>query len=551
MTEDDGTGPHLGTNSLNDDDGYEPTGEQNSRPVQEETTEHGASSAGSRVPAVSKSEASDKSEKWPRRSWGQRAILLLNVATIFVSLVSVVLLSYSHIRASSINRVALDSQLAVPVGEPGNRVLNILLVGSDSAANLDSDDPIRKNRDGERLGDVIIIAHLDERTGQVALLSLPRDLWLPIGGSTASGRVNTTFASGGPATLIKTIEENFAIPIHHYLNVDFAGFKGVVEAVDSVDVYFDTPARDWNVAANPPRSQTGFEVRRSGCVALEPDQALAYVRSRYYQTKDEDGGWTTDPSSDLGRIQRQQDFLGRLLARAIEMGARNPIVLRDLIDAGLDNVTIDQELTPQTLLDLGRTFNGFEPSELQMYQLPVEGVRTADGDVLIPIESQLDPVLRLFAGNRFDEPSTMAVTITADEEEDEMMGAILESDLDDTGFEVTSNLRDDLPVRSTRDDVSAKPTSIVISHGRSDSAVATRLLASLDEEVSSVVTVVEDSQLPARRVRVRLVRAQDQPDGELQSEEGTTTPQTSQGSASEVEQSEDDGSSRKQEEATC
>lgn len=353
-----------------------------------------------------------------RRTWGQRLMLLFNTALIALSLVVAMVLGYASDRAASINRVALDRSLTeLPSVDRGERVLNILLVGSDSSANLDPDDPIQVGRQGERLGDVIIIAHLDERDGTVALLSLPRDLWVPIAGSTRENRINRAFLVGGPATLIETIEENFDIPIHHYVNVDFAGFQGLVDAVGSVDIFFDTPARDWNANASPaPRSQTGFVVETAGCHALGPEQALAYVRSRYYQTQNEDGRWVTDPTSDLGRIRRQQEFLQRLLQQAIDLGARNPLVLTDLIDTGVQNVAIDHELTPSLLIDVSATFRSFEPGDLQTFTFPAADETVGSNRVLIPLVDRAQPLIELFNGESVNSPTTIGLRVIHDPE---------------------------------------------------------------------------------------------------------------------------------------
>lgn len=382
-----------------------------------------------------------------RRTWGQRLVLLMNLSLIAASLTLAGLLDYANDRASEVNRVALGLSLTErPEAEPGSRVVNILLVGSDSSANLDPDDPIQIGRRGERLGDVIIVAHLDERTGDVALLSLPRDLWVPLAGTERDDRINRAFLVGGAGALIDTIEEAFDIPIHHYVNVDFAGFQGLVEAVETVEVYFPAPARDWNISARPePRSQTGFLVQTAGCHALDPEQALAYVRSRYYQTQRPDGTWVTDPTSDLGRIARQQDFLQRLVQRAIEIGARNPRVLGELIEVGVDNVAIDQELTPSLLIDLGATFRGFEPAELQTYTFPVTDGTVGSNRVLIPQMGRAEPLLALFRGERFDAASTVGVelvydrALVGDDVEGDQLPAVVEEvalALEGAGFEV-------------------------------------------------------------------------------------------------------------------
>lgn len=373
-----------------------------------------------------------------RRSWVQRSIIFINVVLIGCCLAVAAVLNYGFDRASSINRVELDRSLTPLPQEAqrGQRVLNILLVGSDSSAGLGSDDPIQIGRRGERFGDVIIVAHLDERSGEVALLSFPRDLWVDVAGTSRSARINKAFELGGPSMLIDTIETEFDVPIHHYVNVDFAGFQGVVSAVGSVDVYFEEPARDWNAKAKPaPRSQTGFLMAEAGCQSLDPPTALAYVRSRYYQTMNEDGEWVTDPSSDLGRIRRQQDFLRRLLQRAIDLGARNPFVLNDLIDAGLANVAIDQSLTPQQLLDLSTAYQSFEPDQLQTYSVPVSDEVVGQDQVLVAKPEALEPILEIFRGASLDDPATVPVTVATP------AGEWLVADLRAAGFEVSYQTR--------------------------------------------------------------------------------------------------------------
>ncbi|MDH3300791.1 MAG: LCP family protein [Acidimicrobiia bacterium] len=341
-------------------------------------------------------------------------ILLTNVLLIATSLAAAALLQYAYDRASDIQRVELGRSLTAVPEEvaAGERMLNILLVGSDSSAGLDPSDPVQVGRQGERFGDVIIVAHIDERSGQIALLSFPRDLWLPLAGVNRSDRINRAFEVGGPAMLIDTVEQNFDLPIHHYVNVDFAGFQGLVEAVGSVDVYFETPARDWNVDAKPePRSQTGFIVTEPGCHALDPPTALAYVRSRYYQTKTPEGTWVTDPTSDFGRISRQQDFLKRLMYRAIDLGARNPFVLADMVDTGLENVAIDESLTPQLLVDLGSAYRSFDPETLQTYSFPVVDAEIDGNQVLEPLVDQAEPILAFLRGAANDDPTTIDLSV--------------------------------------------------------------------------------------------------------------------------------------------
>ncbi len=352
------------------------------------------------------------------------------------------MLNFTWEQAASVERIQLGANLT-PLEESeteGGRVFNLLIVGYDSSAGLDPDDPIQVGRNGERFSDVILIAHIDEREETATLLSVPRDLWLPIAGLDREQKINFAFGVGGPAVLIDTIETELDIPIHHFVSVDFAGFQGVVEVVGSVDIYFEQPARDWNAspASGPAFSQTGFEVLEAGCHALDPPTALAYVRSRHYQVQLDDGTWVdSNPPSDLGRMIRQQDFVRRLLAEAIDAGARNPFVLADLIDAGLENVTIDQELTPHVLVDVGRTFRDFEPGQLQTYSYPVEFGWEGTASVLYGIDAESEPILRIFRGESSSDPRTVLVSVVGDQRAENQASQVA-SDLNGAGFAVDS-----------------------------------------------------------------------------------------------------------------
>ena len=98
------------------------------------------------------------------------------------------------------------------------------------------------------------------------------------------------------------------------MQVNFAAFRGLVDAIDGVPIYVPRPARD---------EETGLDLPDVGCRMLDPTEALSYVRSRHYEELI-GSRWVEDPRSDIGRIARQQDFIRRALTRAIDRGARNP-----------------------------------------------------------------------------------------------------------------------------------------------------------------------------------------------------------------------------------
>ncbi len=435
------------------------------------------------------------SARRPGRSWAQRAVLSLNVVTIIAALLSAALLQFGKDRTERIERVELSGSLTeVRVDQDGDRVFNILLVGSDSSAGLDPDNPVAIGRVGEQNSDVMIVAHFDERDETAALLSLPRDLWVEIAATGRDAKLNSAFALGGPAELIDTIGLNFDIPINYYVNVDFAGFQGVVEAVGSVPIYFAGPTRDWNPQYE--RSQTGFVNESAGCVDLGPAEALAYVRSRHYQVLTSDLEWKTDPTGDFGRIRRQQDFLKRLIGKAIEEGARNPFVLNDLIDSALDSIVIDDALTPQTLLDIGRQYSSFEPEELQTYTYPAVFDSVGSISILRGVDDQAAPLEALFAGAASDDPDTVLVRVTSDETSVDQLELALAA-LESAGFEPDT----------TRSGTAA--AGFVVQHGpdgrrAADLVVAALLGDSALDLVADRIQVVEIEDLSGREVWVTI-----------------------------------------------
>jgi len=299
-------------------------------------------------------------------------------------------LAYVFQRASDVQRygglgATLDQ--AVDKGQPQN----FLLVGVDNSQGLDAKDPVLIGRDQSSLNsDTIMILRIDPSTKQASILSLPRDLWVPIADTGGKQRINSALPGGGPERLIKTIQQDFGIPINHYIQVDFRGFKSLVDAVGGVPIYFPWPARDLN---------TGFGVDQPGCVMLNGTDALAYARSRHFETKTGNGGkaWVGDPSSDFGRINRQQQFIKLALKRAIVKGARNPFVLNQLIDVGIGSVRLDDQLTTQDLLKLGNQFRDFNPDSLQVYTPAATGTVTAGGaDVLLLDNAGAQPIFDKF-----------------------------------------------------------------------------------------------------------------------------------------------------------
>jgi polyisoprenyl-teichoic acid--peptidoglycan teichoic acid transferase len=279
-----------------------------------------------------------------------------------------------------VDRVAVGSVLS-PASGTGT---NYLIVGSDSRAGFDPNDP----NAGAVLGDgtaadtsersdtmlVLRVAGDDSR-----MLSIPRDLYVtrPDG---SQGRINAAYQQG-PAALIQTVQ-GLGIPVHRYVEVDFVTFAGMVDAVGGVTIEIPYPARD---------DGSGLNLPEAGLVRLDGVQSLAFVRSRRY-TELIDGSWRTDPTGDLGRVMRQQQFLRAVMAEAGT--TRNPIEIMRVSSAVAGGIRIDDRMGLFDALGFARRLRGLEPESVE---LPVYGFRTGGGAAVLGLsQPQADAVIATF-----------------------------------------------------------------------------------------------------------------------------------------------------------
>ncbi len=284
-----------------------------------------------------------------------------------------------------------------PPADPQAR--NFLITGADNGACIDPDSPYAaafgdREDMGER-SDTIMVFRVDPSASRVAVLSFPRDLYVTIAGSGNRARINSAYERNEPQRLADTIFENFGVGVDHFIQVDFCAFKTLVDAVGGVAVPFDYPARDPN---------TGLNVPTAGCFNFSGEHALAYVRSRHYEYENPpgSGNWDEDPTSDLGRISRQQDFLRRTLSSVLAKGPLNPRVARALIKSATQYVVTDSGLSPAKLLEFAGVLNDVEPAGILTYQIEASDREVNGADVLEPqIEGDnMQAVLAMFRGER-------------------------------------------------------------------------------------------------------------------------------------------------------
>lgn len=290
---------------------------------------------------------------------------------------------------SAVDTVARTDAVSAVLDTTDPDVENFLLVGSDSRAGADPNDPdyggIGSATDvtGNR-SDTIMVLRRDRTTGDASLLSIPRDLWVDIAGG-GTNRINSAF-NDGPATLVQTVQSALGLPIHHYLEIDFFGFKDLVDSLGGVQICFLYPTRDAN---------TGLNVVEPGCHLLDGVQALAYARSRHYEELKEDGEWHEDGTADLGRTQRQRDFVNRALHAALDAVSHDPFRAGDVLRAAGSALTVDDGLD---LVAAAASLRSAVSAGLATYALPVAG-KTIDGKSVLVLADGAESVLSYFRGD--------------------------------------------------------------------------------------------------------------------------------------------------------
>ncbi len=289
---------------------------------------------------------------------------------------------------STIDSVVRIDGLAPVLAAPSANVDNYLLIGSDTRAGADPTAPdfggIGSEADvGGSRSDTLMVLRHDTVTGEVALLSIPRDLWVEIPGR-GKNRINSAYRDG-PAAVVQTVQANLGIPVHHYVEVDFSGFKSLVDAIGGVEMCFDLPTRDVN---------TGLNVPLPGCVVLDGVQALAYARSRHYQ-EFYDGDWHEDGTADLGRIERQQFFVQTALKGALNGLLHDPFRAGDVVRSGVGSVSVDDELD---LIETAAVLRPAAAGALRTFSLPVVG-KKIDGKAVLLLGDGAEGLLAYFRGD--------------------------------------------------------------------------------------------------------------------------------------------------------
>lgn len=314
----------------------------------------------------------------------RRRILLALVVAVTAWLVFLI---FTPLNAwSSIGRVD-----AVPAGDrpaPGKGA-NYLLVGSDSRAGLTdeqagelstgtaSEDP------GQRT-DSMMLMHVPDGGGQAALISIPRDSYVPIAGHGKS-KINAAYAWGGPKLLVDTVEQATGLRIDGYVEIGFGGFASVVDSLGGVDIC---------VPFNMNDPLAGINLKK-GCQSLDGKNALGFVRARY-----------SDPRGDIGRAERQRMFLSAIMKKAAAPGTvLLPWQYWGFTHAVAAGLRMDEGMSPSQAKDVFLTMKSISGDNGISMVVPIAdaGYRTSSG---IAVKWDTTKALELFHALRDDQPLT-------------------------------------------------------------------------------------------------------------------------------------------------
>ncbi|GLZ08922.1 hypothetical protein Acsp03_63880 [Actinomadura sp. NBRC 104412] len=266
-----------------------------------------------------------------------------------------------HDIMGGIEQKEAEGQLGVNRPPKLNKSLNILLIGSDSRDGANARYGAAAGMSGAR-SDTTILLHLSPNRDQAVGVSFPRDSMVRIPeckkekGGTVPGRfgmLNTAFAFAGPTCTWKTLESLTGIHIDHFVQVDFTGFKRMVDALDGVEICVDR-------AVNDPRAELYL---KAGKQTVKGEDALGYVRARY----------SLGNGSDLERIERQQKFMASVVNKATSSEVlTDPAKTYKFLKAVSKSITTDDELDRGAMLKLAEGLRGMSAGQVRFVTVPVK-----------------------------------------------------------------------------------------------------------------------------------------------------------------------------------
>jgi LCP family protein required for cell wall assembly len=387
----------------------------------------GGAGGGGRTPrgdAGGPAHAAPKKKRTTRR----KVVWVLGSLLLVVVLIAGAVGGYAWYLNHEIHRIDLHNLTSSPVKGADAGTENILMIGSTSRCALKVQNPAyglcSQGVNGVN-SDVVMILHLNPANNTLSIMSIPRDLFVPNARSDGANKIDAALYQG-PDQLIAAIEEDYGIPIQHFVELNFDSFINIVNALGGIKMYFPEPVYD---------AYSGLNIQTTGCIALNGTQALQVVRARHLQYKPP-GVTTTNPAywpqeaqSDLARIVRDHEFL-RVLATAVKAkGLSNPITDQSLISGVVGDLTVDSNFSASDMISLVLGYHGVNVNKAPQLTMPVQVDQFGTyvyqggsyGDIEFPSEPQdhaaVDQFLGLkanadtYSGGALPSPSSVTVSV--------------------------------------------------------------------------------------------------------------------------------------------
>jgi LCP family protein required for cell wall assembly len=363
-----------------------------------------------------------------KRSTRRKVLYVLGSLFLVLVLIAGAAAGYAWYLNDQINRIDLHNLTSSPAKGADAGTENILMIGSTSRCALAVQNPqfglCSQGVNGVN-SDVVMILHLNPANNSLSILSVPRDLFVPNARSDGANKIDAALYQG-PDQLIAAIEDDFGIPIQHFVELNFDSFMNVVNALGGIHMYFPEPIFD---------SYSGLNIQTTGCIGLNGTSALEVVRARHLQYKPP-GVTTTDPyywpqeaQSDLARIRRDHEFL-RVLASAVKAkGLANPLTDQSLVAGVVGDLTVDSGFSLSDMVSLVLNYHDVNVNAAPQLTVPVQVDQFGNydykggsyGDIEFPAEPQdhtaVDQFLGLkanadtYSGGALPSPSSITVSV--------------------------------------------------------------------------------------------------------------------------------------------
>jgi LCP family protein required for cell wall assembly len=281
--------------------------------------------------------------------------------------------------------------------------MNVLLVGSDTRAGDNGVGTGGHHLTSGQRSDTIILAHLYGSSDNALFVSFPRDSYVEIPAWTdpktgtvhrsRHDKINSAIAEGGPALLIATIEKLTDIRVDHYVQVDFVGFKKMVDKLGGVEICLKQDVND-------AKSQLTLSKGRHH---INGTTALAFARDRH-----------SFAGQDLDRIKNQQQLIGSMIHKVLSSGTLlNPLKLNGFLNAATSSLQVDEKLTFGDMKDIALRVRGFNSGHVLFTTVPFSNpAARINGASVVKLDEVADEAL--FSALRQDKaPGTPAKPTSA------------------------------------------------------------------------------------------------------------------------------------------